>query len=172
MTFDLGTVLSALLAAGIGSAATLIAMLSPSARRIKRLEQLTEIRKDVEGEEALRRIDYATEHLAHQIGEDARNAGDRPLMGMRTWFPFIPILLILLVYLVSGAMEPGAAAVLVVGGIIVATWAASALGFHVVGQRLDENAKIVATELDQRRDHQRSQPAGAEGLTEGDVPPA
>lgn len=77
MTFDLGAVLSAFITAGIAAAATFATAMSPSSRRIKRLERLIEVRGRVEAPTTARRLDYAIDSLSYQIAEDAKHLGNR-----------------------------------------------------------------------------------------------
>lgn len=77
MTFDLGAVLSAFITAGLAAAATLVTAMSPSSRRVSRLERLVAARERVEGSVTAQRLDYAIKSLSYQIAEDAAHLGNR-----------------------------------------------------------------------------------------------
>ena len=84
MNFDLGAVLSALITTGLAAVVTLTTAMSPSSRRIKRLERLVEVRERVEGAVTRRRLDYAIESLSYQVAEDAKFLGYR-VRGRLLW---------------------------------------------------------------------------------------
>lgn len=77
MTFDLGAVLSAFITAGLAAAATLATAMSPSSRRVSRLERLVAARERVDEPVTAQRLDYAIKSLSYQIAEDAAHLGNR-----------------------------------------------------------------------------------------------
>lgn len=77
MNFDLGAVLSAFITAGLAAAATLATAMSPSSRRVSRLERLVAARERVEESVTAQRLDYAIKSLSYQIAEDAAHLGNR-----------------------------------------------------------------------------------------------
>lgn len=175
MNFDLGPVLVALVAlfgAVVGSAATIAAAISPTTRRVRRLEQLIEVRKGVEDAATIQRIDYSTRQLSQQIGEAARLNGDR-------YYPsFRRSSVVLLAVLALGGVAALAPfldsqywvlALVIVGLILGAISASLTVLEHKMRQSILHG---VDRELAQLGHHQRGEPAGPEGLTEGDVPSA
>ena len=87
MNFDLGPVLVALITlagAGLGSIATIAATLSPTARRIKRLEELAAVRQELGDTKAGRAAEFAAEQLALKLAQNARLSSDHNYSGFLT----------------------------------------------------------------------------------------
>ena len=159
------------LGAALGSAATLATTLSPTARRIKRLEGLVELREGVKDPAAARAVDYATEQVALQVAESARLNRDQNYPGfVRSTYMLLGTIAVALIVWLS---QPGdgldgriSTAILVGAALLSAT-------LTVIGDRMRKTILDgVQTALDKRRNHQGRQAASAEGAPEGDVPPA
>lgn len=193
MSIDLGGVVSTLIATGLGSAATLAAAFSPSSRRIKRLERLSEARAGVTSSKAQLRLDYAIDELSYQVAEDSRHLGHRP-RGRTIWPAALMLMGGVMLMVLAGLWpqySPGFTAALGLGLVLVGYTIIMAAVLIMPGDveqrverelidRGDDQRSMSAKprksktktdeELVQGGDGQRGEPAGEEGLTQGDVP--
>lgn len=172
MNATLVTALIGLAGLVLGSSTT-IAALSPASRRLKRLAQLVELRSSVEDVETRRRIDYATERLAHQIAEDAVMSGDRlsARLSILHWLAIISGVAWAFYVAIRVGDEPGSWYHW--AQVIVALLVAGLNYFKIMSQFQRSPQKISATVevgINERRNHQGRQSARAEGSPEGDVP--